>query len=79
MSASAPNPQYMMYMMMQQAALERQAAMEAEHRKQLLQRDMDMQLHRMRAEQELADERARTRALQDANMKALWEQFMFQK
>jgi hypothetical protein len=54
----------------------RQQAVEAAHREQLIQKDMDFELMRMKAEQDLAAERARVRALQDANMQAMMEQFM---
>ena len=64
----------------QQAALaeerSRQLAVEAAHREQLIQKDFDFELMRMKAEQDLAAVRARVRALQDANMQAMMEQFM---
>ena len=65
--------------MMQQSAIDRQDAMAAEHRVQLLQRDMETQLLRMQAGQDLAAERARNRALQDANMKAMWDKIFNQR
>ena len=75
---SGPNAYMGMFMaMVQHTANERQeqmaAGMAADHRAQLLQRDMELALLKMKQEQELAAERARNRAqLQDANMKAMW-------
>jgi hypothetical protein len=67
--------------MMQQSAFDKEEAMEVEksHQRQLMQRDMDIQLLRMRQEQELAAERARSRAIQEANMKAMWNNFFNQR
>ena len=67
--------------MMQQSAFDKEEAMEVEksHHRQLMQRDMDIQLLRMRQEQELAAERARSRAIQEANMKAMWNNFFNQR
>ena len=66
----------MFFAMMQQSNMERQHALEAEYREQLIQRDMDFRLMRMKADQDIAVERARNRALQEANMKAMMDQFM---
>lgn len=59
------NPQAYMGMfmsMMQQTAMVRQEAFEAERQSQQIQRDMEMELLRMRAAQELAAEKAKLRA-----------------
>ena len=53
----------------------RRQAIEAAHREQLMQKDMDFELMRMKAEQDIAAERARVRALQDAQMQAMMDQF----
>ena len=79
-------PWGLLFSIMQQSTMERQSALEAEyrlrqqaleaeHREQIIQRDIDMRLMRMKADQDMAAERARNRALQDANMKALMNQF----
>ena len=53
----------------------RRQAIEAAHREQLMQKDIDFELMRMKAEQDLAAERARVRALQDAHMQAMMDNF----
>ena len=72
------NPHMGMFMsMMQQNAYERQEAMAAEHRQiqatQAAEYRMDVQLLKMKAEQDLAAERARVRAMHDANMRTMWD------
>ena len=68
----------MVISIMQQNAQERQQREEAEYRNELLQRDMNLQLYKMKAEQELAAERAQNRILRDAQQKAMLDGF-FQK
>ena len=72
----------MLFSVMQQTAIDRQEKLAAEHRSQmaeqriqLLQRDMEIQLLKQKAEQDQSAERARNNQLHDANLKAMWDLF----